>query len=116
MFFHYQLKNILKSFKELNGEKINKKVNLISCLGKFIAKVKNNKIKDRFLLGYFYLIIVIEYELNSFLKKLIYNYSDSEDNVSFEDAYISKKENKLYIKNSEIVIDNYDHYDLNKTI
>ena len=36
-----------------------------------------------------------------------------EKDVYYEDAYFDKSENKLYINNSDIVIDNFDYYKLN---
>ena len=85
---------------------------MITYLQDFINKVKNKKIKDRIVLFYFYLLIDIEYELDLCVWLLIHNYE--EKYLSYKGASINKKENKLYINDSNIIIENFDNYKLNQ--
>ena len=55
-------------------------------------------------------MIDLEYKLNGFLKSLIKKYN--ENNISYQNAFVVKSENKLIINNSDIVINNFDFYDL----
>ena len=112
LFYHYQLKNIFKSFKELDDDEINKKIDMYKELEDFIIKVKEKKIKDKIILSYFYLVIDVEYELELFIMLLMSNYD--EQNIEYKNGYVNKKENKFYIYNSDIVIDNFDYYRLDQ--
>ena len=111
LFFYYQLNNVLKSFKEADDKDFENKIYFINSIEDFIAKVKKKEIKDRLVLAYFYFIIDIEYDLELGLLFLINDYEEKD--VYYEDAYFDKSENKLYINNSDIVIDNFDYYKLN---
>ena len=111
LFFYYQLNNVLKSFKEADDKDFENKIYFINSIEDFIAKVKKKEIKDRLVLAYFYFIIDIEYDLEIGLLFLINDYEEKD--VYYEDAYFDKSENKLYINNSDIVIDNFDYYKLN---
>ena len=112
LFYHYQLKNIFKSFKELDDDEIIKKIDMYKELEDFIIKVKEKKIKDKIILSYFYLVIDVEYELELFIMLLMSNYD--EQNIEYKNGYVNKKENKFYIYNSDIVIDNFDYYRLDQ--
>lgn len=113
LFFHYQLKNVFKTFKELSDVKFQKKIEMISVLFDFINKVKTKKIKDRIILAYFYFIIDVEYDIDLSVMLLMQNYEEN-NNISYKNAYVNKNENRLYINNSDIVIDNFDNYILNQ--
>ena len=112
LFYYYQLKNILETFNEMTYNEKKKKIKMITYLQDFINKVKNKKIKDRTVLFYFYLLIDIEYELDLCVWLLIHNYE--EKYLSYKGASINKKENKLYINDSNIIIENFDNYKLNQ--
>ena len=75
LFYHYQLKNVISSFLELeNDEDFIDKKNLIQKLCIIINKVEENKIKDSLILTYFYFIIDMEYKLDPFIIKALNNY------------------------------------------
>ena len=112
LFFHYQLENVFETFQELNDKKFLKKINMIKMLQDFIKKVKNNEIRDRTILNYFFFIIDVEYKLDKYIKRLINEYS--ENNHFYQDAYVNQIENKLIIKNSDKVINNFDYFNLNE--
>ena len=112
LFFHYQLSNVLISFLELSDKKFNKKINMIKELNDIIYKVMFNKIKDEIILNYFYLVIDLEFELNTFTCSLLNNYKESIK--EYKNAEVDTKENRLVIYYSKIKIDNFDCYDLNE--
>ena len=112
LFYHYQLKNIFKSFKELDDDEINKKIDMYKALENFINKVKEKKIKDKIILSYFYLIIDVEYDLDLTIMLLMWDFD--EKNIEYKNGYVNEKENKFYIYNSDIVIDNFDYYRLDQ--
>ena len=110
LFYHYHLQNVLETFREINEKIFIKRINMIKKLRGFINKIKNDKIKDKIILNYFYLIIDIEYELEPYIIKLINEYTE---NKLYKNAYVDKEKNKLIINGSNIVIENFDHYNLN---
>ena len=112
LFFYYQLINVLGAFKELDDEDFLNKIDFINSIEDFIDKVKKKEIRDRVVLTYFYFIIDVEYDLELGLLFLINDYEEKD--IYYEDAYIDKSENKLYINNSDIVIDNFNYYRLNQ--
>ena len=112
LFFYYQLINVLGAFKELDDEDFLNKIDFINSIEDFIDKVKKKEVKDRVVLTYFYFIIDVEYDLELGLLFLINDYEEKD--IYYEDAYNDKSENKLYINNSDIVIDNFDYYRLNQ--
>ena len=114
LFFYYQLKNIFKTFFELNKENFYKKIKMINKLRGFVRKVEKNEIKDLLVLNYFYFIIDIDYEINelNISQALINEYKEKIH--SYKNAHI--KENKLIIENSAIIVDNIDCYNLNDDV
>ena len=110
LFFHYQLKNVLKTFLELNDNDFKKKIDMIYNLDGFISKIKKKEIKDLIILNYFYFIIDIEYELNISLKTFLYY---NEKIQIFKNT--TMKDNKLIFDNCSIIIENYDYYNLNES-
>ena len=114
LFYRYQLENVLKSFKELKDDKFDKKISMIKSIYVFICKVKNNEIRDKNILNYFYFIIDVEYKLKKFVFGLISNYDEKIH--SHKDTYANTTENKLIIKNTDIIINNMDYYNLNDNI
>jgi hypothetical protein len=69
LYYHYQLQNILESFEESDDEEFEDKIYLIKNASKFIYNVKNDKIKDRLILNYFYFIMDVENEIDPILQK-----------------------------------------------
>ena len=113
LFFYYQLKNIFKTFFELDKENFYKKIKMINYLKSFILDIEKKDIKDTLVLNYFYFIMDLEYEIKELNDiSLINDYSEA--NKSYKNAHI--KDNKLIIENSEIVVDNIDCYNLNDNI
>ena len=110
LFFHYQLKNVLKTFLELNDNDFKKKIDMIYNLDGFISKIKKKEIKDLIILNYFYFIIDIEYELNISFKTFLYY---NEKIQIFKNT--TMKDNKLIFDNCSIIIENYDYYNLNES-
>ena len=76
LFFHIQTKNVLNSYDDLNDDNFSKKIYLTKNLYRLIEKVEQNKIKDRFILMYFYFVIDMEYELDLGLIILLDNYDE----------------------------------------
>lgn len=117
LFFHYQLKNIIMSFLDCKkNEDFLDKINLIAYLYKLVKKVENNMIKDPIILSYFYFVMDLEIELSSLFENKLANYS--EEKINFKNAQYISEENKLIIfkkeRNSNIVIENCDCYDLDE--
>ena len=110
LFFFNHTLNLIYSFKELNETKFLKKIKMIKNLSNFINKVKLNKVTDELVLNYFYLVLHLEYELNSTAKMLFCNY---EENNNFKNATIDLKEKTLHIHFSKIIIKDFDYYNLN---
>ena len=110
LFYHYQLGNVLSSFKELkDNKKFSQKIDMIKNINIFIQKVEENKIKDVLILRYFYFIIDVEYQLTTYIKYLLRDYNE---NIipKYNDAYVKQNENKLIINDTAIEINNFDHY------
>lgn len=112
LFYYYQLKNMFKTFFELNKENFYKKIKMIYILRNLVSQVDKNIIKDSLILNYFYFIMDIDYEINelNISQALINDYDET--NRSYKGAQI--KENKLIIENSSIIVDNIDCYNLNE--
>ena len=115
LFFHYQLKNILKLYEELNDINFMKKINLTKELTVIINKVEKNKIKDKIILIYFYLVMDLEYEINPDLMISALNNYDEND-IKYKDASVDLKANKLLINDTDIIIENFDYYKLDDNI
>ena len=111
LFFFNHTLNLIYSFKELNETKFLKKIKMIKNLSNFINKVKLNKVTDELVLNYFYLVLHLEYELNSTAEMLFCNY---EENNNFKNATIDLKEKTLHIHFSKIIIKDFDYYNLNE--
>ena len=114
LFYHYQLKNVISSFLELeNDEDFIDKKNLIQKLCIIINKVEENKIKDSLILTYFYFIIDMEYKLDPFIIKALNNYN--EVTYKYSNANYDPMTNKLIInennKEAKIIINNFDLYE-----
>ena len=81
-----------------------------------IKDVYKNVIRDSIILNYFYLVLDLEYELDSLIERLLKDYKDSE--YSFPNTNYNKEKNTLIInkkeKEQQIIIQNIDHYDLEK--
>ena len=110
LFYHYQLRNVLSSFKELKDNKeFSQKIDMIKYINIFIQKVKDNKIKNVIILRYFYFIIDVEYKLTTYVKYLLRNY---DENIipKYNNAYVKQNENKLIINDIAIEINNFNHY------
>jgi hypothetical protein len=73
LYYHYQLQNIFESFEESDDEEFEDKIYLIKNVSQFIYNVKNNKIKDRLILNYFYFIMDVENEIDPILQKNLKN-------------------------------------------
>ena len=114
LFYHYQLKNVISSFLEMENDKdfIDKK-NLIQKLCIIINKVEENKIKDSLILTYFYFIIDMEYKLDPFIIKALNNYN--EVTYKYSNANYDPMTNELIInennKDGKIIINNFDLYE-----
>ena len=114
LFYHYQLKNVISSFLELeNDEDFIDKKNLIQKLCIIINKVEENKIKDSLILTYFYFIIDMEYKLDPFIIKALNNYN--EVTYKYSNANYDPMTNELIInennKEGKIIINNFDLYE-----
>ena len=113
LYFHHQLKNVILTFLELNDEEFLEKKHLISSLDKIIKRVKKNKIKDSEILTYFYLVMDIEIELGEAMKLVLNNYKEKE--FSFKNCEYNPEKNQLIIdKDSNLIINNIDLYDLDE--
>ena len=111
LFFHYEIKNILKTFLELNNEQFIKKINMIKSIRSTIDKVKNNEIQDLLVLNYFFFLLDLEYELKINLKTFLHY---NEKIHCYKGAYIEADKNILIIENSEKKIENIDCYSLDQ--
>ena len=114
LFYHYQLKNVISSFLELeNDEDFLDKKNLIQKLCIIINKVEENKIKDSLILTYFYFIIDMEYKLDPFIIKALNNYNEM--TYKYSNANYDPMTNELIInennKEGKIIINNFDLYE-----
>ena len=111
LFYHYRLKNILNTFIELKDkEKFKDKKRMIYFLTDVIKLLEENEIKDDIVLNYLHFVLDLEYKLDMYLLSLLDDYEEKEK--VFKDALIDINENKLIIKDSDIVINNFDCYDL----
>ena len=110
LYYHYQLQNILETFKELDDEEFTQKIKLTKSVSHFIYNVKENKIKDRIILNYFYFIIDFEYEIDPLLLVLSNEY---EENYSFNNCKVDEEKKELSI-NDIIKITNFDCYNIKK--
>ena len=118
LFYHNQLNNVILSFLELEDDyEFLQKKQMITFLEDITQNIENNKIKDSNILMYFYLAIDVENELDQafgYKLKLF-----DETILEFKNTKYIKEKNQLIIskdnnKNTEIVIENYDLYELNQ--
>lgn len=111
LFFHYEIKNTLKTFMELTDENFMKKINMIKFLRSTINKVRTNEITDFLVLNYIYFLIDLEYE-PKLKQRTFFHYN--EKIPIYKGAYVDIDKNKLIIENSEknFVLDNFDCYNL----
>ena len=106
LYYHYQLQNILESFEESDDEEFEDKIYLIKNVSQFIYNVKNNKIKDRLILNYFYFIMDVENEIDPILQK---NAEEYEEKYDFKNCEVDKEKNELIINDNK-KITNFDCY------
>ena len=113
LYYHYQLRNILQSIKELKtDEKLKKKINMIKGLYEFIPYVKNHKIRDKIILTYFYLVMDVEYDLPIFMFIRIRDYIRRKN--KYNNAKVDESNNKLIITKKKIIND-FDCYQLDES-
>ena len=106
LYYHYQLQNILESFEESDDDEFEDKIYLIKNISQFIYNVKNNEIKDRLILNYFYFIMDVEYEIDPIL---LNNAVEYEEKYDFKNCEVNKEKNELIINDNK-KITNFDCY------
>ena len=106
LYYHYQLQNILECFEESDDDEFEDKIYLIKNVSQFIYNVKNNKIKDRLVLNYFYFIMDVENEIDPILQK---NAEEYEEKYDFKNCEVDKERNELIINDNK-KITNFDCY------
>lgn len=118
LFYHNQLNNVILSFLELEDDyEFLQKKQMISFLEEITQNIENNKIKDSNILMYFYLAIDVENELDQAFGYKLKLYDETI--LEFKNTKYIKEKNQLIIskdnnKNTEIVIENYDLYELDQ--
>ena len=120
LFYHHQLNNVILSFLELNDDnEFLQKKELFIFLKEITENVEKNEIKDLTVLTYFYFAIDVETELDEFFGYKLKLYD--EEIFEYKNAKYIPEKNQLIItkdnnnhEDSEIVIENYDLYDLDQ--
>ena len=109
-YFFNCIRYMLEMFKTLKYKKFIRKVYIISFIEKFTYKIQNGLIKDKLIKIFYYYIINTQYNLDNKIKSLLLEYDENEIDLLKKDNNFIIKNNILYNKNNEILIENIDLY------
>ena len=115
-YFYHCIRYMLEMFKTLKYKKFIKKIYIFDSIRDFTYKIKNGQIKDKLIKIFYYYIINTQYNLDDKIITLLLEYDENEIDLLKNDNNYIIKNNILYNKNNEILIENIDLYSIKKLI